>query len=94
MDDSNRLPAYDGTALREVIDNGKSGDRYLAIFEDGTALCVRHDGLRSAWQDDLYNMDPWTLGSRVAYADLPQPVRHELLTRADELHDLLVTGRD
>lgn len=87
---STRLPQYDGTGLRDVIDNGHDGDRYLAIFEDGTALAVRHDGRRSAWQDDLYDMDPWTLGRIRPYEGLPEVVRKEILARADELHDLLV----
>jgi hypothetical protein len=84
-----RYPSYDGTRLREVLDNGRPGDRYLAIFEDGTALCVRHDGRRSAWQDDLYDMDPWTLGQRVPFRDLPAEIKRALLARADELAAIL-----
>jgi hypothetical protein len=83
------LPQYDGTRLREVLDNQRPGDRYLAIFEDGTALAVRHDGRHSAWQDDLYDMDPWTLGTRTDYAGLPVTVQSEIQSRADQLHDLL-----
>lgn len=84
-----RYPEYDGTRLREVLDNGRPGDRYLAIFEDGTALAVRHDARHTAWQDDLYDMDPWTLGARTPFAELPKPVQAAILERADELHALL-----
>jgi hypothetical protein len=83
------LPQYDGVRLRDVLDNHRQGDQFLATFEDGTTLCVSSTGRHSAWQDDFLNLDPWTLASTVAYADLPAPIRAEILRRADELDALL-----
>lgn len=88
---SDRYPSYDGTRLREVLDNGRPGDRYLALFKDGTALAVSSDGRRSAWQDDLYDMDPWTLGSKQSFAVLPVVVQRMILARADELDAILTS---
>ena len=86
---SDRQPQYDGVGIMQIRDHGRDGDRYLVVFQDGTALAVSHDGLRSAWQDDHFDIDPWVLGRYVAYDDLPSPVRSEVLARADELHKIL-----
>jgi hypothetical protein len=72
-----------------VLDNGRSRDRYLAVFDDGAVLTIGEDGGRSAWWDDHLNFDPWTLAARVAYGDLPLAIQEEILRRADELDDAL-----
>jgi hypothetical protein len=83
------LPRYLDVELREVLDAGRDGDRYVAVFDDGTLLAIRHDGHRSSWLDEESNFDPWTLARRVPYEELPNVIRSEILRRAKELDDVL-----